>query len=360
MEANRQYGLAEVAVHKSTSKNKTTGEQIAQLEQQTLDWGGNASKTLCPASINRAQTTSSTSSSTSWPNPYTSLDEEYIAAGKPCRFRSRNNTPAYKTPANPVTASRPPPKPPCCNNRKPWSTPNATIKPDRTRQPIWCARRLAKESPSAAGTAASAASPSKSKPFGVWLGTSPPPCANWRRRRTTATTAAKAKTCRQPLPFWRSHRPNRRQTKALQRNPDAVNGKVQTLPHLFGGGEATPQNDRRRFLLSAGYRACDCASARFDPSAFPALFRRAAIKALVAIVSSCHRPQLPVLSSAPVLVFGRTCWCRRHERCWHSALLAVWRDGSRLPPTHFLHSVQKIGMIRREQMVALLPHRVVN
>ncbi|HEZ0817424.1 TPA: chromosome segregation protein SMC [Neisseria meningitidis] len=38
LEANRQYGLAEVAVHKLNQQKQNYRQQIAQLEQQTLDW----------------------------------------------------------------------------------------------------------------------------------------------------------------------------------------------------------------------------------------------------------------------------------------------------------------------------------
>lgn len=38
LEANRQYGLAEVAVHKLNQQKQNYQQQIAQLEQQTLDW----------------------------------------------------------------------------------------------------------------------------------------------------------------------------------------------------------------------------------------------------------------------------------------------------------------------------------
>lgn len=38
LEANRQYGLAEVAVHKLNQQKQNYQQQIARLEQQTLDW----------------------------------------------------------------------------------------------------------------------------------------------------------------------------------------------------------------------------------------------------------------------------------------------------------------------------------
>ena len=38
LEANRQYGLAEVAVHKLNQQKQNYQQQIAQLEQQTFDW----------------------------------------------------------------------------------------------------------------------------------------------------------------------------------------------------------------------------------------------------------------------------------------------------------------------------------
>ncbi|HFB2876816.1 TPA: chromosome segregation protein SMC [Neisseria gonorrhoeae] len=38
LEANRQYGLAEVAVHKLNQQKQNYRQQIARLEQQTLDW----------------------------------------------------------------------------------------------------------------------------------------------------------------------------------------------------------------------------------------------------------------------------------------------------------------------------------
>lgn len=38
LEANRQYGLAEVAVHKFNQQKQNYQQQIARLEQQTLDW----------------------------------------------------------------------------------------------------------------------------------------------------------------------------------------------------------------------------------------------------------------------------------------------------------------------------------
>ena len=38
LEANRQYGLAEVAVHKLNQQKQSYQQQIAQLEQQTFDW----------------------------------------------------------------------------------------------------------------------------------------------------------------------------------------------------------------------------------------------------------------------------------------------------------------------------------
>lgn len=38
LEANRQYGLAEVAVHKLNQQKQNYQKQIARLEQQTLDW----------------------------------------------------------------------------------------------------------------------------------------------------------------------------------------------------------------------------------------------------------------------------------------------------------------------------------
>ncbi|OSI32242.1 chromosome segregation protein SMC [Neisseria dumasiana] len=38
LEANRQYGLAEVAVHKLQQQKQHFQQQLAQLEQQTLDW----------------------------------------------------------------------------------------------------------------------------------------------------------------------------------------------------------------------------------------------------------------------------------------------------------------------------------
>ncbi|WP_118837178.1 chromosome segregation protein SMC [Neisseria meningitidis] len=38
LEANRQYGLAEVAVHKLNQQKQNYRQQIAQLEQQTFDW----------------------------------------------------------------------------------------------------------------------------------------------------------------------------------------------------------------------------------------------------------------------------------------------------------------------------------
>lgn len=38
LEANRQYGLAEIAVHKLNQQKQNYRQQIARLEQQTLDW----------------------------------------------------------------------------------------------------------------------------------------------------------------------------------------------------------------------------------------------------------------------------------------------------------------------------------
>ena len=249
LEANRQYGLAEVAVHKLNQQKQNYQQQIARLEQQTLDWQERQQE-LALAYETEFQNDEQHIKLDELTEAVHTLDEEYIAVQDKLAQIQEQGREQYarvqtlqtklpqlpgRHPNRPVAAAGSP------NQRQ-----TLPSKPDRTRRRFGCARSLGERIAESIEQQHRQPHPANRSPR----------CRQPSRPARTRRSARTRRLLPQPErrragrhhPFGRSHRPNRRQNQsAFQRNLRRRQRQSPNfLPHPVRRRRSHPQNDRRR------------------------------------------------------------------------------------------------------------------